>query len=315
MTTWGTPAEAPPDDADLGGPQERGACPRQREDPDPCSPVRFRAGGRDPRRRGRGAWRRRGDPRLHRSVHPGGRTCADGSRSPRSATRTSTRSRAGSNRCAATWPACATRQEYLDTIAAYSERPAARRLGARRRLVDAGLSRRHADRGRPGRGHRRAARLPAQPRPPQRLGEQPQRWPAAEVTARTPDPADGRIERDRDGRPLRRAARRRDAARRRLRAGAGPGRADRRAARRPAPPALARHHQHPGRLRRRRGRDRHARRVRHLPARRRRPAADLPGDRGAVVGPAPRPAPARHARRPAGRRPTAAATSAPPRSS
>ena len=73
-----------------------------------------------------------------------------------------------------------------------------------------------------------------------------------------------------------------------------PGRADRRAARRPAAPALARHHHHPGRLRRRRGRDRHARHVRHLPAGRRGPAADLPGDRGAVVGPVPRPAPARH---------------------
>ncbi len=114
-------------------------------------------------------------------------------------------------------------------------------------------------------------------------------------------------------RPGRRAPRRRDAAGRQLRPAAGAGRADRRAARRAGPPALARHHLHPGCLRRRRGRARHARRVRHLPARRRRPPADLPGDRGAVVGQAAADVTSSTRCRRAGRRPTAAATSAPPR--
>ena len=48
-----------------------------------------------------------------------------------------------------------------------------RRVDPRRRLGDAGLPGRHADRGRP--RHRRAgpAGVPAQPRPPRRLGQQP----------------------------------------------------------------------------------------------------------------------------------------------
>ena len=49
--------------------------------------------------------------------------------------------------------------------------PAPRRLGARRRLDHVGLPWRPADGGRPGRRHRRTARLPAEPGSPQRLGE------------------------------------------------------------------------------------------------------------------------------------------------
>ena len=64
-----------------------------------------------------------------------------------------------------------TRHECLDTVADYQLGPAPRRLGARRRLDHVGLPRRLADGRRPGRRHRRTARLPAQPGSPQRLGE------------------------------------------------------------------------------------------------------------------------------------------------
>ena len=46
------------------------------------------------------------------------------------------------------------------------------RVGARRRVGDAGVPGRHPDRGRPRRRGARAAGVPAQPRPPRRLGQQ-----------------------------------------------------------------------------------------------------------------------------------------------
>ena len=68
----------------------------------------------------------------------------------------------------------------------------------------------------------------------------------------TPDPADGRIERDCRRLPERRAARGRDGSGREAPAGDDPGRAAQRAAGRAGLPALARHHRVAGRLGRRR---------------------------------------------------------------
>ena len=62
----------------------------------------------------------------------------------------------------------------------------------------------------------RPAGLPAQPRPPRRLGQHPRARAGRASTRDTPDPADGRIERDADGDADRHAARGRDGPRRRL---------------------------------------------------------------------------------------------------
>ncbi len=79
-------------------------------------------------------------------------------------------------------------------------RPPGPAVAARRRLGDGGVPRRHAHRRRPRGGGARPAGLPAQPRPPRRLG-QPRRPGARRHRPHTPDPADGRIERDADGHP------------------------------------------------------------------------------------------------------------------
>ena len=79
-------------------------------------------------------------------------------------------------------------------------RPRRRRVGARWRLADVGLSRRHPDGcvARPGRA--RSAGVPAEPRRARRVG-QLAAMRRAGIDRNTPDPADGRIERDADGNP------------------------------------------------------------------------------------------------------------------
>ena len=94
-----------------------------------------------------------------------------------------------------------TREEYLAAIRAYADRHPDRRVDPRRRLGDAGVPGRQPDRGRPRRGRARPAGVPAQPRPPRRVGQQRGRSRSPASTASTPDPPDGRIERDADGRP------------------------------------------------------------------------------------------------------------------
>ena len=94
-----------------------------------------------------------------------------------------------------------TREEYLATIAAYADAHPDVRLDPRRRLGDGGLPGRHADGGRPRRGRAGPAGVPAQPRPPRRVGQHAARWSSPGSTRDTPDPADGRIERDADGHP------------------------------------------------------------------------------------------------------------------
>ena len=174
--------------------------------------------------------------------------------------------------------------------------PAPRRLGARRRLDHVGLPWRPADGRRPGRRHRRTARLPAQPGSPQRLGEHG--GPAARGHRRPhprPDRRPHRAGRIRPGDGH--AARRGHAPGRGPRAADLAGRARRRARGGPDAPALAGHHQLPGRLRRRGGRARHAGLVRHLSHGGRLRHAQQPRGRRPVVGPRPRPGPDR---RPAG---------------
>ena len=76
-----------------------------------------------------------------------------------------------------------------------------RRMGARWRMADVRLPRRHPDGGvaRPGRA--RPAGVPAEPRRARRVGQLGGAARSPASTADTPDPADGRIERDADGNP------------------------------------------------------------------------------------------------------------------
>ncbi len=144
----------------------------------------------------------------------------------------------------------ATREEYLAEIRAYADTPPRPRVDPRRRLGDAGVPGRHPDRGRPRRRRARPAGVPAQPRPPRRLGQQP-------------GPRDRRHRRE-HARPARRpdrARRRRPPERHPARGRDGPGvavpSADhrrgllRRADGGPALPALRRRHVLAGRHRRR----------------------------------------------------------------
>ena len=95
----------------------------------------------------------------------------------------------------------ATREEYLAAIRSYADGAPRRPVGPRRRLGDARLPRRDAAGRRPRRGRAGPAGVPAQPRPPRRLGQHAARWRSPASTADTPDPPDGRIERDADGNP------------------------------------------------------------------------------------------------------------------
>ena len=92
---------------------------------------------------------------------------------PGSSTPTSTRSRAVSSGSGATCPGHEGRDGYLAAIASYAADHPEVAVDPRRRLGDAGLPGRHADRGRPRPGGGRPARLPAQPGPPRSVGQQP----------------------------------------------------------------------------------------------------------------------------------------------
>ena len=74
-------------------------------------------------------------------------------------------------------------------------------MDPRRRLGDAGVPGRDAAGGRPRHGGAGPAGVPAQPRPPRRLGQHAGRSSSPASTRDTPDPPDGRIERDADGDP------------------------------------------------------------------------------------------------------------------
>ena len=66
-----------------------------------------------------------------------------------------------------------TREDYLRTVRGVRRRAPRPAVDPRRWLGDGRLPRRHADRGRPRRGGPGPPGLPAQPRPPRRLGEHP----------------------------------------------------------------------------------------------------------------------------------------------
>ena len=178
------------------------------------------------------------------------------------------------------------RPEYLAASRAYAARAPGRGVDHRRRLVDGGLPRRHAaPAGRSTRSSR-TARCSCPTATPRRLGQHPR---AGARRHRRAHPGPGR----RPDRARRRRRRRRARCRRarwtwsaRLMPAATAAEQVRRAARRPALPALARHHRLAGRHRRRLRR--HARPARRLPAGRRPRRADGPGGRRAVVGPGPR---------------------------
>ena len=121
---------------------------------------------------------------------------------PGSSTRTCTRSRAGSSgsRCdlsEARRPARTTSPRSRAYAAAHPDDDWI--LGGGWAM--AGLPGRHADRRRPRPGGAGPAGLPAEPRPPRRLGQQPGARARRGRRRDTPDPPDGRIERDADGRP------------------------------------------------------------------------------------------------------------------
>jgi hypothetical protein len=168
----------------------RGARPRRREDPHPRPSVRFRAGGRDQRRRGRGARPRRRHPRPRPPVHPGGEPEWQ-TRDPR----LRRRPRApgpGRARVPALQPGRPAHQARVPGHdRRLQQRPPRRRLGPRRRLVHVGLPRRQAERRRPGPGDGRPARLPAQPGPPQRLGERRRAGPGRDHRAPPTRPTAG----------------------------------------------------------------------------------------------------------------------------
>ena len=127
--------------------------------------------------------------------------------------------------------------------------PPRRRVDPRRWLGDAGVPGRHAAGRRPRRRGAGPAGVPAQPRPPRRLGQQP-RAGARRHHRDTPDPPDGRIERDADGHP---SGTLHEGATALVSAAPAPHhrrRLPRGAAGRPGLPALARRHQLAGRDRR-----------------------------------------------------------------
>ena len=167
-----------------------------------------------------------------------------------------------------------TREEYLAHHRGVRPEPPGRALDPRWGLGDGGVPGRYADRGRPRRGRARPAGLPAQPRPPRRLGQHP-----GAGDRRRPPRQPGAA-----ARPLR-ARRRRHTDRHPARGGDGrghpapaPGTTDERVLRRPAGrsglPALPGRHRLAGRDRR--GVRRHGRRRTDATSRRRSAATSPP---------------------------------------
>ena len=155
----------------------------------------------------------------------------------------------------------------------------------RRRLVDGLLRGRSADSGAARSRPSRPARVPAEPRPPLRLGEQPGTG-AGRDRCRHPG-SRGRPDRTPARRhPERRPARGGDGARLSSRAATHVRRPRRGTAHRPGTPALTRHRRLAGRPGRHRSR--HAGRAPGVPRRRSRQPAHGEGGAGAVVGPGPR---------------------------
>ena len=87
------------------------------------------------------------------------------------------------------------RQAYLDAHRALRGGQPRSALDRRRRVGDGALPGRHAAQGGPRRGRAGPAGVPDEPRRPRRLGNS-RALEVAGITAGTPDPADGRIERD-----------------------------------------------------------------------------------------------------------------------
>ncbi len=88
------------------------------------------------------------------------------------------------------------RQAYLDADRRLRARAPGRGVDRRRRLGDGVLPRRHPAQGGPGRRRAGPAGLPVQPRRPRRLGQLARAGTGGHRPATTPDPPDGRIERD-----------------------------------------------------------------------------------------------------------------------
>ena len=160
----------------------------------------------------------------------------------------STRSAAASSSAQCDLSGAATLEEYRRRIAAYAEAHPGARVDHRRRLGDGGLPRRHA---RPASCWTRSSRTGRSiliNRDHHGAWVNTRALERAGIDARTPDPADGRIERDARRQPDRHAAGGRHgpgrrSCCRRLTA----GRAARRAAAGPGAAALARHHRLAGR--------------------------------------------------------------------
>ena len=169
--------------------------------------------------------------------------------------------------------AATTRDDYLADHPGVRRRAPGPALDPRRRLGDVGLPRRHADRGRPGRGRARPSGVPAQPRPPRRLGQHP-RARAGRHRPAHPRPGRRPLRARRRRQPDRHPARGRDARGRRARAADHRRRVLRRAPRGPALPPLVRRDRLAGRDRRRVRR--HGRPRPDVPARRPRAATSRP---------------------------------------